>query len=95
MIGTSVMKGLESPGIRQVSIKWFILLVNVDISVYGYNHETFCNTTVTKTAQKMKFSIKEFFTKSRSFLRIWSHLLKKSLLENFIFCALKVFARLF
>ena len=64
MIGTSVMKGLESPGIRQVSIKWFILLVNVDISVYGYNHETFCNTTLTKTAQKMKFSIKEFFTKS-------------------------------
>ena len=23
----------------------------------------------------------------RSFLQIWSHLLKKSLLENFIFCA--------
>ena len=23
----------------------------------------------------------------RSFLRIWSHLLKKSLMENFIFCA--------
>ena len=31
------------------------------------------------TAQKMKFSIKE--------MRIWSHLLKKSLMENFIFCA--------
>ena len=25
-------------------------------------------------------------TKSASFLRIWSHLLKKSLMENFIFC---------
>ena len=25
--------------------------------------------------------------KKRSFLRIWSHLLKKSLMENFIFCA--------
>ena len=36
----------------------------------------------------MKFSIKDFFSKCdqiRSFLRIWSHLLKKSLMENFIF----------
>ena len=35
----------------------------------------------------MKFSIKGFFSKCnqiRSFLRIWSHLLKKSLMENFI-----------
>ena len=40
------------------------------------------------TAQKMKFSIKDFFSKCeqiRSFMRIWSHLLKKSLMENFIF----------
>ena len=38
----------------------------------------------------MKFSIKGFFSKCdqiRSFLRIWLHLLKKSLMENFIFCA--------
>ena len=44
----------------------------------------------TYTAQKMKFSIKDFFSKCdqiRSFLQIWSHLLKKSLMENFIFCA--------
>ena len=44
----------------------------------------------TETRQKMKFSIKDFFSKCdqiRSFLRIWSHLLKKSLMENFIFCA--------
>ena len=34
------------------------------------------------TAQKMKFSITDFSI----FLRIWSHLLKKSLMENFIFC---------
>ena len=41
------------------------------------------------TAQKMKFSIKVFFSKCdqiRSVLCIWSHLLKKSLIENFIFC---------
>ena len=37
----------------------------------------------------MKFSIKYFFSKLdqfRNFLRIWSDLLKKSLMENFIFC---------
>ena len=41
------------------------------------------------TAKKMKFSIKEFFSKCdqiRSFLRIWSHLLNKFLMENVIFC---------
>ena len=40
--------------------------------------------------QKMKFSIKNCFSKCdriRSYQRIWSHLLKKSLMENFIFCA--------
>ena len=45
---------------------------------------------VTCTTQKMKFSIGDFVSicdQIRSFLRIWSHLLKKSLMENFIFCA--------
>ena len=40
------------------------------------------------TAQKMKFSIKDFFSKCdqiHSLLLIWSHLLKKSFIENFIF----------
>ena len=43
-------------------------------------------------AQKMKFSIEDFFSKCdqiRRNLPIWSHLLKKSLMENFIFCAVK------
>ena len=42
------------------------------------------------TAQKTKFSIKDFFSKCdqiRSKLRVWSHLMKKSLTENFILCA--------
>ena len=39
----------------------------------------------------MKYSIKDLFSnidQILSFLRIWSHLLKKSLMENFIFYAL-------
>ena len=42
------------------------------------------------TAQKMKFFIKDFFSKCDQIcrnLRIRSHLLKKPLMENFIFCA--------
>ena len=45
---------------------------------------------VTDIAQKMKFSIKDFISKCERIhrkLRIWSRLLKKSLIENFIFCA--------
>ena len=44
------------------------------------------------TAQKMKFSIKNFFSKCDQFRRklwIWSHLLRKSIMENFIFCVVE------
>ena len=37
----------------------------------------------------MKFSVKDFFRKCdqiRRKLQVWSYLLKKSLMENFIFC---------
>ena len=40
----------------------------------------------------MKFSVKDFLSKYdqiRSFLRIWSHLLKESLMENLILCAVR------
>ena len=43
------------------------------------------------TAQKLKFSIKDFFSKCDQIsplLRIWLCLLKKSLMENFIVCKL-------
>ena len=45
------------------------------------------------TAQQIKFSIKDFFSKCdqiRWKLWIWSHLLKKFLIENFVFCAVNV-----
>ena len=50
--------------------------------IYHYYFSIMC------TAQKMRFSIKDFFSKCDRIcrkLRIWSHLLETSLMENFIF----------
>ena len=50
----------------------------------GYNF--FCR----RLHKKMKFPIQDFCSKCNqicSFPRIWTHLLKKSLMENLIFCA--------
>ena len=69
----------SSFGKRTLSLKTKLLKTSQNVS----NH-------FSDAAQKMKFSIKDFFSKYdqiRNFLRIWSHLLKKSLMENFIFCA--------
>ena len=47
---------------------------------------------VANTAQKMKFFIKHVFSKCdqiRRKLWMWPHLLKKFLMENFIFCVAK------
>ena len=46
------------------------------------------------TAQKMKFFIKDFFSicnQIRRKVRVWSHLLKKSLMGSFIFSAVTGF----
>ena len=56
------------------------------IARHSSNSDT--NQDFSNTAQKIKFSIKDFFSKCNqmhSFLRIWSHLLKKFRVENFIF----------
>ena len=45
------------------------------------------------TAQKIEFSIENFFSECDQIvmkLRIWLHLLKKSLMENSIFCVVQV-----
>ena len=66
-----VLAGFRSPfGLFWIVLAWFR-------SPFGF------------TAPKMKFSIKGFFSKCDQIHRkiwIWSHLLKKSLIENFIFC---------
>ena len=65
-------------------------LINVELAVPRTVQR---QTMQSNTAQKMKFSIKDFFSKCdqiRRKLRIWSHLLKKFLMENFNFCAVWV-----
>ena len=76
--------------------KYFMKKFNV--VYYTLHYLTLMNLSTSVTAQKMKFSIKDFFSKNdqiRRFQRIESHLLKISLMENFIFCAVWANARLF
>ena len=63
------------------------------ITLYSFFNTIPWFDAVFNTAQKMKFFIKGFFSKCDqicSFLRIWWHFLKKSLMENFIFCAVLI-----
>ena len=56
-------------------------------SVYTGTQISFLHAII---AQEMKFFVKDFFSKCDQIhrkLRIWSHLLKNSFMENFIFCA--------
>ena len=60
--------------------------------IFKHNEVASQRRCLKKLTQKMKFSIKDFFSncdlqKFFSFLRIWPHLLKKSSMENSIFCA--------
>ena len=75
-----------------------LLTTPLDVIQYSYNifntkysKDTFLRLSgPTDTVQKMKFPIKDFFSKYdqiRSFLWIWSHLLKESLMGTSFFCA--------
>ena len=79
---------------KSLSVRCLITtkLRNIFISRHNLNKKAIL--TKHFTAQKMKFSIKDLFSKCDQIgrkLRIWSHLLKKSLMENFIFCAVFYF----
>ena len=64
--------------------------IRVNYDIFRSTSKTDIRSSKIFTSQKMKFSIEDFFSKCdqiRIKLRIWSHLLKKSLMKNFIFCA--------
>ena len=66
-------------------LKWQLLVLSIN-RVHSWEYCLPQNTT-----QKMKFSMKDFFSKcdqNRSFLRIWSHLLEKPFMKNCNFCVL-------
>ena len=74
--GTSRVNAMDS----SAKVQWSFSLVDLTEAYSEPSH----------TTQKMKFSIKDFFSKCdqiRRKLRIWSHLLKRFLIENLIFCA--------
>ena len=59
-----------------------------DVFIYTFTVLISCKTS--HTAKKMKFPIRDFFSicdQIRRKLWIWSHLLKTSLVENFVFRA--------
>ena len=83
---------LQAPVCRFVKKQTHLQLLILESMIWDdFNSGLFCviGFWIT-TAQKINFSIKDFFSKCdqiRSLLRIWLCLLKKSIMENFIFCA--------
>ena len=74
--------------ISYITYIWYHYVISVKLTLQAPKR--------TLTAQKMKFSIKDLVSKCdqiRNFLRIWSHLLKKPLMETsfFVQCLLKLF----
>ena len=78
-----------------------VIPYNITIPIYcGNNAVSLIKLSMQAsfTEQQIKFSIKDFFSKCdqiRSFLQIWSCLLKEALIENFIFCAVHYQLNLF
>ena len=65
--------------------------MDTELSIFSQNllprkFRKICRFSLCFTAKNMKFSIKDFFSKCDQ-IRRKSHLLKKSLMENFIVCA--------
>ena len=97
---TSMMK--SSPLCQLISIDILLFEINVFFNSVSISDNGTLNGIISRsdlvlhrflakyiyTAQKMKFSIKDFLNKRDQICRksrIWSHLLKKSLMENFFF----------
>ena len=79
-------KGFDSNICRKISQLIFSIVIFLIYKLNSLRNRDKIGST--DTVQKIKFSIKDLFSKCdqfRSFLRIWSNLLKKSLMEKFIF----------
>ena len=66
------------------------------LNPFMHNIEKWSNI-IDSTVLKMRFSMKDFFSKCdqiRRKLWIWSHLMKKSLMENLIFCVVCPYTRI-
>ena len=88
-VGAFVFKiALRSPDLNPIKKSVALVTKTLRKQVIGENIARWTNDVF--TAQIMKISIKDFFSKCnkiRGFLRDWWHLLKKSWMENFIFWA--------
>ena len=73
--------------VRSLQLNWSLVWQNIlQYAIQEWNLRVL-------SAQKMTLSIKEYFSKfdqNRRKPRIWSHVLKKSLMKNFIFCAVSI-----
>ena len=83
----------------QLNNKHTKIAVTTKMQVFESHHQNECLVKVWSffayplQALHKKFSMKDSFSKCDQIcrkLRIWSHLLKKSFMENFIFCAAKI-----
>ena len=92
--------GFDSCCSHLIKVVFLELLKTVEGCLSNYQiYEIYVNSILSQrsfrslssiAAQKMKFSIAGFFSKCDQLPRklpIWSYLLKKSLMGNFIFCA--------
>ena len=79
---------------QEIGVEQSTWIKNIGVVIKADLHPALVPPCSICTAQKIKFSIKDLFSKCEQicrFLRIWSHLLKKSWMENFIFCAVLIF----
>ena len=79
-------KNLKGMDLNSLGISSHVFINNSPCQFY----KIICRKCSILTVQKMKFSVHDVLNKCDQIpwkLRIWSHLLKKSLMVNFIFCA--------
>ena len=73
---------------KELKRKLFTQVHSIMINIRAILKKKYLMFYLKFTAQKMKFSINDFFSicdQICSLMRIWSHLLKKYFMENFIF----------